>query len=85
MKIADIERALSNSDPKVRYYIANLQEQIIALAKQMDESAKILIMVVQTLENVQRINLQLSDRWEKRLMGDGEQDIVQSVMPDPED
>lgn len=85
MKIPEIERALADSDPKVRLYICKLQEQILALSQQNDEVVKIVIMVVQTLENVQKINVELSQRWQQRLDRDGGQEgMVESVMNEPE-
>lgn len=86
MKIPEIERDLKGKiDPKAIYHLMRIQEQQIVMAQQLDECAKILVMVVQTLENVQKVNVELSDRWEKKLMRDGGQDMVQSVIPDPED
>lgn len=87
MKIPEIERDLKGKiDPKAIYHLMRMQEEIIALSQQLDECAKILVMLVQTLENVQKVNLDLNARWENRLQRDGgHTDMVQSVVPEPED
>lgn len=86
MKIPEISRDLEGRvEPKVIYHMQRMQEEIITLAQQIEESSKILVMLVQTLENVQKVNLQLADRWEQRLGRESSSDMVQSVLPEPEE
>ncbi|MCI0557505.1 MAG: hypothetical protein MN733_03340 [Nitrososphaera sp.] len=85
MKLAEIERDLRDCDPKLRYWLRFQQEQIIALQQQLNQCADVLVRVVTTLENVQRVNLELNERWEKVIRGEKDESIVESVLNKPED
>jgi hypothetical protein len=86
MKIPEMQRLLkeADADPKVKYALTFLQEQIVSQQQQLDIAANVLVNVVNTLEKVQRINIGLNDRWERQLRGEPDVEIVQSVLPEPE-
>jgi hypothetical protein len=85
MKIAEIERDLRDADPRVKYWIQRLMEQQIEIHRQLNECAGVLVQVVQTLEQVQRVNLTLNNRWQRMLDGlPPEEEMVESVLNEPE-
>ncbi len=86
MKLASIERDLRNYDPKLRYWIRFMQEQILSQQQQLNQCADVLVSIVETLKRVQKINLDLNNRWERQLRGRSDDpDLVSSVINKPED
>lgn len=83
MKIAEIERDLRNESPKLRYHVAHIQEQLTALQTQQRMFAELLVKVVDSLNQLRLVNLKLNERWERRLRGESDVEIVSSVLPDP--
>lgn len=84
MKLAEIDRDLRYSDPRVRYHIARLQEELTVLQSQNKQAAELLVKVVESLNQLRVVNLKLNERWEKRLRGESDVELVQSVLPEPE-
>jgi hypothetical protein len=85
MKLAEISRDLRNADPRVRYHIARLQEQLTELQRQQRLCAELLVKVVDALNQLRYVNIKINERWEKRLRGESDDDLVKSVLPTPED
>ena len=84
MKLAELERDLRSVDPRLRYHICRMQEELIAQRQRLDKAAELVIMLFHTLERLHLVNTQLNERWEKRLRGEPDTDIVESVLNKPD-
>jgi hypothetical protein len=85
MKLAEIERDLRSADPRVRYHVARMQEEMTVLEKRVSQCAELLVKVVDALNQLRIVNMKLNSRWEKRLRGEPDIDMVESVLTKPED
>jgi len=85
MKMAEIERDLRHIDARARYHMIRMQEQINALKQDLENAADLLVKVVDALNQLKHVNLQLNKRWESRLRGGPDHEMVESVLPHPEE
>jgi len=85
MKMAEIERDLRHIDPRARYHMVRMQEQINSLQQDLKNAAELLVKVVDAMNQLKHVNLQLNQRWERQLRGGPDHDMVESVIPHPED
>ena len=84
MKMAEIERDLRHAEPRVRYHMVRMQEQINVLAQDLRAAAELLVKVVNAMNELREVNLALNARWERKLRGGPDHEMVESVLPDPE-
>ena len=84
MKIPEIERDLRNhADPRIIYHMQRMQEEINSLRDSLNAAAKLMEQMSDILTELHRVNIQLNDKWLKRLQGGNDIEMVKSVLPTP--
>lgn len=82
MKIAEIERDLSGHvDKRVVIWIQRLQEQLSAQEQATTECAKLLVSVVDALNQLRDVNIKLNAKVGKLDPNHGMEGMVSSVIP----
>lgn len=85
MRLDDIERDLRGVvDKRVVYHIKRQEEKIIANELAIQECAKVLSSFVDVLTRIQAVSNHVAESMKRGLRKE-DNDLVQSVMPHPDD